>query len=388
MVTSYGNAYGLTKAFAIYFELTNLAETAHRKRRRRGVRSWTHARRRSPARWKARMLRLQRAGLDAASLLDLCSASLVVPVFTAHPTEVSRRTVLFKRRRIAAALERLDRVPLTDAQRRTKRDRGGDHRALADRRGATARPSVADEIRMGLDYYADVLIDRPRVYAKSAARARARRRADRADLMLPRVVRFGSWIGGDRDGNPYVTPDVTRDALQLARETISTTTCALEALVERLSASTLQVPVSAALRERLDALRRTDPHRSIRRRRAARPGDLPSLPRLRRLAAAHGAPGRPPIRTRTRRRRRSPTTCVHARQPRAHRGERVAAQLLDPLLRQVATFGFHLHTLDIRQHARVHARAPPSSAPAPTTLPSAGADTRRSCSLRCAASPS
>src|ERR1044071_7074028 len=96
----------------------------------------------------------------------------VVPVFTAHPTEVARRTVLFKRARIAAELERLDSLP------------------LSDRRAREAAERIAAEIT-GRE-----------VEARS----------------LPRVVSFGSWIGGDRDGNPYVTPGCTRDALRMARD--------------------------------------------------------------------------------------------------------------------------------------------------------------------------
>src|ERR1700756_5773891 len=107
------DAYRVTKAFAIYFELTNLAETNHRKRRRRAARLQDgHA----PAEgsFRGTLLRMKNAGISAEDALKTLREVKVVPVFTAHPTEVARLTVLLKRRRIAQLLERLDRLPLTD----------------------------------------------------------------------------------------------------------------------------------------------------------------------------------------------------------------------------------------------------------------------------------
>ena len=107
-------AHRVTKAFAIYFELTNLAETNHRKRRRRAAK--LHAE--QPAlegSFRGTFWRMRAAGIDAGQALDVLRKIKVVPVFTAHPTEVARRTVLLKRRRIGKQLERLDRLPLTEA---------------------------------------------------------------------------------------------------------------------------------------------------------------------------------------------------------------------------------------------------------------------------------
>ena len=352
-------AYLLTKAFATYFELTNLAETAHRKRRRRASQLADTAP--QPGTFAGTLLRLRESGNTAQQLLERLRAILVVPVFTAHPTEVSRRTVLFKRRRIAHALERLDTLPLTDAA------------AAADEARIAAeittlwqtdevrrrRPSVVDEIRMGLDYYVDVLIDTiPELYNELAAAARSALGVTLNARDLPTLVRFGSWIGGDRDGNPYVTPDVTRAAMRLARETILNYYIRqLEALVEQLSPSTEQVPVSPELQQALTdyagSIPTLDPAPATRattevyrsflgyvgwRLRTAR--DEPRHPHAYPDAAAFIA------------------DLQRVRDSlEANRGARIAALLLDPLLRQVDTFGFHLHTLDIRQHARVHARA-------------------------------
>ena len=110
------DAYRVTKAFSIYFELTNLAETNHRKRRRRAAKLHSE----QPAlagSFRGTLLRMRTAGISAGDALTALRKISIVPVFTAHPTEVARRTVLLKRRRIAQYLENLDRLPLTDGRR-------------------------------------------------------------------------------------------------------------------------------------------------------------------------------------------------------------------------------------------------------------------------------
>jgi len=353
-------AYGLTKAFSIYFELTNLAETAHRGRRRRAA-ALHPDQPPQPGTFHGTLLRLRDAGLGAGEVVRRLGEIGIVPVFTAHPTEVARRTVLFKRARIARALERLDRLPLTDAEAaRQEAAIAAEITALWQTDEVRrSRPSVRDEIQMGLDYYRRVLIETvPGLYGELAEGVRQAYGEEVPAGALPRVVRFGSWIGGDRDGNPYVTPDVTRDALQLARETIlDRYVAALEQVVERLSTSTLQTPASDALRAALE-------------RYAATGSTLDPFPErraqtelYRRFLGYVGARlrlGRDDA--------RHPDAYPHARDFAAdlrlvrdslgeNRGERLAAMLIDPLLRQVETFGFHLHTLDVRQHARLHAAA-------------------------------
>ena len=352
-------AYRLTKAFSIYFELTNLAETNHRRRRRRA--SLLHGGSPQPGTFHGTLLRLRDAGLDAETVLARLAEIAVIPVFTAHPTEVSRRTVLFKRARIARALERLDRLPLTDAEAAAQEE------AIAAEVTALwqtdevrrSRPSVRDEIQMGLDYYRQVLIGTvPTLYHEMAEGFRSTYGEQVPPRELPRVVRFGSWIGGDRDGNPFVTPEVTRDALQLARETVlDHYVRSLESLVERLSPSTLQTAVSdellAALEHYAATIPSLDPHPEKRVQAEVYRRFLGYVGA--RLRTARNEPLHP---------HGYPTADDFAADLRlvrdslaANRGERLAALLLDPLLRQAETFGFHLHTLDVRQHARIHARA-------------------------------
>jgi len=150
-------AYWITKAFAIYFELTNLAETNHRKRRRRaGKISPEHAT--QPGSFRGTLQRMRDAGMTAEQAMNALRQVKVLPVFTAHPTEVARRTVLQKRRRISRLLEHLDRLPLPDA------DALGLENEIALQISVlwqtdevrVQKPLVTDEIRMGLDHYPPV----------------------------------------------------------------------------------------------------------------------------------------------------------------------------------------------------------------------------------------
>ena len=135
-------AYQVTKAFATYFELTNLAETNHRRRRRRaGKLDREHAP--QAGSFRGTLLRMKAAGISAEDAVAALGQIVITPVFTAHPTEVARQTVLLKRRRIAKQLERLDRLPLTteDAEDCEEQYPRRSNLALADRRSA---PREAD----------------------------------------------------------------------------------------------------------------------------------------------------------------------------------------------------------------------------------------------------
>jgi phosphoenolpyruvate carboxylase len=355
-----GTASMLTRAFSIYFELTNLAETNHRKRRRR-TSQLSPDQPPQPGTLEGTVRRLRDNGFSMERVLSRLETIEVIPVFTAHPTEVARRTVLFKRARIATALERLDRLPLSDVEAEAQAEAiTAEITALwqTDEVRRT-QPSVGDEILMGLDYFPRVLIDTvPAVYQEIARVFEGCYGTGVEPSDLPRVLRFGSWIGGDRDGNPYVTPDTTRQALKLGRRTvIDHYLRTLEGLVERLSTSSMQAGISRELCDALDRYGATiaslDPRPASRaeaevyrrflgyvgwRLRAVR--DEPRHPNGYRSAAELAA------------------DLQLVRQSLAdNQGIRLARLLIDPLLRKVDTFGLHLHTLDIRQHARVHERA-------------------------------
>jgi phosphoenolpyruvate carboxylase len=353
-------AYQLTKAFAIYFELTNLAETNHRKQRRR-ARTLAAKLPALPGTFRGTLERLREAGIDWQDALGVLRQIKVTPVFTAHPTEVARRTILFKRRRIADQLERLSRLPLSDAEAAAAEEAIEREIAALWQTDDIRRrqPTVADEIMMGLDYYPSVLIRTlPDVYAEMSAGFEQVYEARVEAHELPTVIGFASWIGGDRDGNPYVTAETTRDALRLARHTIlDYYLTAVDHLQEQLSLSAHQVKVSARLQAKFESYRET-----LTRAQAEADGHPPAEIYRRFLAY---------VLHRLRSTREAPagvdgyadaasfiddlnvirdSLCENV-------GGELAEGLLDPLLRQAETFGFHLHTLDIRQHARVHARA-------------------------------
>jgi phosphoenolpyruvate carboxylase len=353
-------AYRMTKAFAIYFELTNLAETNHRKRRRRAaLLSKTH--KPQPGSIRGTLQRMRDAGYTLQESLGWLARVEVVPVFTAHPTEVARRTVLFKRRRIAENLELLDRLPLTDAEAaELEANISAEITALWQTDEIRRRPPIVrDEIKMGLDYYSDCLISAlPRIYEEFADAFRQIYQCELSANDLPNFVRFGSWIGGDRDGNPFVTPDSTRDALQMARRVmLDHYIAAVAELMDRLSPSARQAKVTPALLASLERDTRRLP--SIATSNKTRAVD--EIYRSYLVIILH----------RLRLTRDEPLhadayACAEefaddlqlmSESLNAHNGARLARLLLDPLQRQVKTFGFHLHTLDIRQHARIHARA-------------------------------
>jgi len=354
------DAYQIVKAFGTYFEMTNLAETNHRKRRLQATRLAAEDKDK-PGSLRGTLRRMQEAGISGPQALAYLGQVEVTPVFTAHPTEVARRVVLFKRRRIARALEQLDRLPLTDAAAT-----GGQDAILAE---ITAlwqtdevrrkQPTVLDEIRMGVNHYPGSLIaPLPHFYHDIAEAFREVYGMPLSACELPTVVRFGSWTGGDRDGNPFVTTDTTRSALQMARETVLAQYLGdVDELHELLTTSSCRVAYSPELGQALERYCLAFP--ALVPRISAYPeceqyrGFLAVV--LHRLACTRNAPGDPEA---------YPDAASFGadlsvvRESLASRGgERLALNYLDPILRRVETFGFHLHTLDVRQHARVHARA-------------------------------
>jgi phosphoenolpyruvate carboxylase len=348
------DAYKLTKAFAIYFELTNLAETNHRKRRRRAAQ--LHADHAPLAgSFRGTLYRLKAAGINGQQALAVLQRIQVTPVFTAHPTEVARRTVLGKRRNIARYLENLDRLPLSnsDAEELERQIVAQISALWQTDEVRLSKPSVTDEIRMGLDPYPMTIFDTvPRIYAEMAGSFREVYDIDLQDRELPRVLSFGSWIGGDRDGNPFVTAECTRDALQMARNVIIDHYLnQISRAIELLSSSMRQVGISSALRQRMKEYEALMPSAPTRRISGA------ELYRLflelveARLRATRKVPATSPA---YRDSSEFAADMVLLRESLSeNHGSRLVELLIDPLLRTIETFGFNLHTLDIRQHSRV-----------------------------------
>ena len=372
----------LTRAFAFYFELINLAETNHRKRRRIALRLSGQAGRQRGS-LAGTLSEMKRVGISPEEALDWLKRVLIVPVFTAHPTEVARRSVMFKRRRIGDFLATLDRIPVPeqDLVRLEQLVLAEITSLWQTDEVRSRRPTVYDEIKMGLDYY-DVSIFEtlPSLYREISEALKASYGLEIETLALPQVLVFGSWIGGDRDGNPFVTPQVTRDAIQMARGHLLTYYQGqLQQIIDLLTTSAQQQPVSAELQKRLYSyiVQVNAPDGEVF-------GQQYEFEYYRRFAICIkarvertiGAPAPRGWRT------PEPYTLVPSEEQLAevlspycnvddflgdlevlrsslaeNRGLRIARTLVDPLILQVRTFGLHLHTLDIRQHARVLASA-------------------------------
>ncbi|MDR3752067.1 MAG: phosphoenolpyruvate carboxylase [Terracidiphilus sp.] len=373
----------LTRAFAFYFELINLAETNHRKRRRIALRLSGRAGQQRGS-LAGTLTEMRRVGIGADEALGWLKRVLIVPVFTAHPTEVARRSVMFKRRRIGDFLATLDRIPVPEPDLARL-----EQLVLAEITSLwqtdevrSRRPTVYDEIKMGLDYY-DVSIFEtlPSLYREISEALHAAYGLEIETLALPQVLNFGSWIGGDRDGNPYVTPQVTRDSIRLARgHLLLYYQRQLQEIIDLLTTSAQQRPVSDELMERLEAYvaQVHTPEAQVfgeqyefeyyRRfviclkarvqRTMEHPGPTDATLPVTSYTLAQGQDKLAQV---------LPAYCSVTEfigdletlrsSLEANRGLRIARTLIDPLILQVRTFGLHLHTLDIRQHARVHATA-------------------------------
>ena len=370
--TTIPEARDLLRAFSAYFALVNLAEQLQRgwvlrdrARARPGV-----PRAESIA---AAVAGLAREGVSAEALQHWLDAAEIVPVFTAHPTEARRRTTLERLRRIADAVERLHAPDLLPAEadeiaRLVEEEvvvlwQSDEVRAV--------RPRVLDEVQNGLYYFEAGLFDLvPRLYRDLEAAFRESYPGHA--WRVPSVLRFGSWIGGDRDGNPFVTPEVTVEAARRLRvAAIRRQLAAVEDLGGRLSQSTREVRVSEELLASIaeddarDAVLTTElgrrhPHEPYRRkcghiqRKLARALDhaLHHRPAFFRDAPLPADGGRY-----HRREELIADLEVMERSLLAHGGAVIAGGVLRDVLRGVEVFGLHLATLDVRQHSERHAAA-------------------------------
>jgi phosphoenolpyruvate carboxylase len=303
------------RAFALFFQLVNIAEQHHRIRRRREYEAEGRVPHESLA---DAFAHLDRSGVDNSALQAAGSRLKVELVLTAHPTEATRRTVLEAHRRVAALLARLDDDGTPASERRQVGASLAEEITLLWQTDEirSKRPRVVDEIRQGLWFFEQSFWNA----IPDLERALAERLEGAGD-----ALRFGTWIGGDLDGNPHVGPETIEDALerarQLARELYRAELRALGAawgmsttVIGEVSELGGDEPFRAALVaiwERLGADAYADGGALL--------ADLDDLDTL----------------------------------LRAHRGGRVADGRLADLRACARTFGLHLAKLDIRIHASV-----------------------------------
>jgi phosphoenolpyruvate carboxylase len=365
-------ARDLLRAFSAYFALVNLAEQLQRGWvLRERARAQPGAPRAESI--PAAVAQLAGDGVTAAELQAWLDHAAIVPVFTAHPTEARRRTTLERLRRVADVVERLhapDLLPGDDAEiaRRVEEEvvclwQSDDVRA--------ARMTVLDEVNNGLYYFEAGLFDLvPRLYRDLESALAAYYPGNR--FRVPPLLRFGSWIGGDRDGNPFVTPETTVEAVRRLRvAAIRRHVASIEELSRRLSQSTREVGVSVELTAALAAADARDPELAadLHRRLPFEPYRRACTYVRKKLlhALEHAERWRPDL-CRDRPAPADPARYHHRaellddlavleRSLRAHGGAAVADGAVRDLLREVEVFGLGTATLDIRQHAGRHAAA-------------------------------
>ena len=205
----------IVRAFSLYFSLVNIAEEAYQHRQRRmQVRSggplWTGS-------FDSVLREFHQQGMGLDEVMGVLSKLAYMPVFTAHPTEAKRRTVMENLRRIFITSERLNDPRLGKEERDiiTNRLRSEIQVLWKTDEVRAVKPEVRDEIKNGLFYFRESLFDAvPQVY-RNLEKAIRRVYGQDAEVTSPTVFRFGSWIGGDRDGNPFVTPETTALAVRL-----------------------------------------------------------------------------------------------------------------------------------------------------------------------------
>lgn len=394
---SLDEAIGVIRAFSVYFQLVNIAEQHHRIRRKRYYELHTpDAPQRGSLAETLHSLKEQPSAHSSAEQRKQLQRVLddleIRPVMTAHPTEAARRTLLEKQRRVADLLNKFDEEPLPPRRQAEL------HAQLAAEVESIwqtdevrqAQPTVLDEVNNVLYYFDATLFDAVPTLLEELEQRLAENfpGVELRDGATP--LRFGSWVGGDRDGNPFVTPEVTWETLRLQQRLVlrkyqsavadlarrssesARFAAATDELQRSLARDANQLPEAAAeierrnaeepYRQKLSFIYRRLEHTLVRNRELAAalliesPNELISI-----------RPALPVIAALT----QSASLNQHAYDTGAELWEDLrlvrdslragkadyAARAVDRLMRQVAAFDLHLATLDLRQHSERHAAA-------------------------------
>lgn len=348
------DALELVRAFSAYFGAVNMAEQVHRLRRRIAYRRDGVP---QPGGLHAALGALKAEGHSAQDVTRALRRVRVEPVFTAHPTEAVRRTLLKKDQRVARLLvDRFSTLDWTPADEASNVERIQLELASGwqTEEALPGRPTVGDEVEHVLFFLSEVLYRVVPAYVEDVERAI--RDVFGVDVHQGGVpVRFASWVGGDMDGNPSVGAATIRASLERHMELcLRRYRAELKTLHEHLSQSTSRVAVSPALTERIDA------HRALLGdTRPAIPERYSGMPyrqllwlcdeRLARKAKGKEGGYGPPAEFRA-------DVQLMRDSLLAHRGAKAGVVLLERLLRRIEVFGFHLAALDARQDAEVHRR--------------------------------
>lgn len=346
------------RAFAIYFQLVNIAEQNHRIRRKKDYER-SAGESIQPGSIESAVKELKERNLAVDDVLEIMGRISLELVITAHPTEATRRAVLDIHRRISDDVMELDNPMLTVREREQLRDRLlaevltlWQTDELRDR-----KPTVLDEVSNGLYYFDETLFDvLPNVYAE--VERCLEKYYPGENWHVPNFLRFGSWIGGDRDGNPSVKANVTWQTLLMHREVaLAKYEEALRTMASHMTFSKNIVSVTDELLQSIEKdrslvqLKKEEPWRNEKEPYRVKLTYM--------LEKIHNTGSR---NSEEEGKYSSPKEFIQdleiiERSLRNHYADFVADHYLLKLIRQVELFGFHMAKLDIRQHSREHESA-------------------------------
>lgn len=346
-------ARDLIRAFSAWFDVVNMAEKVHRIRRRR---QYLIEGRAQPGGIEDAVTRLKTAGVTLQDVRQLLRRMWVEPVFTAHPTESTRRTLLRKQQKIAQLLLGRIGAARTAAETAVLLERLRMELTSGWQTAETSRErlTVADEREHALFFVAEVLYPIvPSFYEELESALQRVYGPEASALEIPDILRFGSWVGGDMDGNPDVHSKTIRETVARQQQIIvNRYFLECQALAESLSQSAARIGISAELQARIEryammlsAAQGLSPARHDRMPYRVFLGQV--MERLRATYESrhhqyeYAAEFLDDI-------------TLIADSLRANKGTHAGLFLVRRLMRRIRTFGFHLATLDIRQSAWVH----------------------------------
>lgn len=344
-------ARDIVRAFSTYFQVVNTAEQVHRIRRRRDYLKDTENR--QPRALDTTVFELRDAGFDAAATAKLLQQIHIEPVFTPHPTETTRRTILRKHQNIVRRMVDMQNPALTphEVQACFESIRADITAIWQTEESPTTRTTIFDELEHTLFFLTDVIYRViPPFYEALKAALKDAYAAD-ARFKIPNMLSFASWIGGDASTNPEISARVIRDTMARQRSLILDLyykDC--RGLAEKLSQSVSRIDVDSAINERIDAYSKQFPQ--VRGSMLQRYRNMPYRMLLRlvcqRLQATYDD-------------RAFPYETVEqfiddlqliAKSLTRRKGANAGLFAVERLIRRAETFGFHFLSLDVRYSAR------------------------------------
>jgi phosphoenolpyruvate carboxylase len=356
---SHGQAIHIIRAYSFFSHLANIAEDQHHIRRTR-AHAYSPSSPREGSMAHA-LARASQAGVTRNKLQEFFASARVVPVLTAHPTEVRRKSTIDREMEIAHLLAARD-IPTLTPDERASNDEALRRAVLTLWQTYVLRGNrltVVDEIANGISYYDYTFLrELPNLYGAIEDLLRSTD-PSWATTELPTFLSMGSWIGGDRDGNPFVTADVLRQALRMqSNRALKYYLEEVHALGAELSLDSRLVGVSQSLAKLAEASPDRSPHRKYEPYRRALTGIYARLGAtawtLDHLRARHHAVGdAPPYKNAEE--FKADLDIIHMSLMANGSGALTRGRLRN-LRRAVDVFGFHLASVDLRQNSDVHER--------------------------------